>query len=592
MSAPGDYCALVSNATVPRPRSRRGEVILIGSLVCAWLLPWLLLTGAAAVSGGHPDVSPLDFINPLRITTTYKADGNTIVWWHLVGARQPAHVGVFVAFIVVAVVLGAAAVVGGLVAWAGGIPGVGATRLLVPNRLPRTSRWATWRDLRPLQVRRPGSGSMVLGRRGRHLIATEPETSVLVIGPTRSGKTSGLVVPNLLQWAGPAIVTSTKSELVDLTLGHRQDVGPVSVYDPTGEIGDRHPTVSWSPLTGCETLDVAWTVAAWLCAGLQQGGSRGDNDWAHWAESGKLLIAPLLFAAASHGQSIVAVRNWIHGFDVETPLALLQDLSTTQADSDSDAERAIGMLTSIDQRPEKERGTVFSTVMRIFSVFNERPVAASAMTSHFDPHSFLRDRGTLYLCTPRQSPERVASLFVGILMTVVTCAYGLASAQPRGRLHPELGLFLDELANVVPIEELPALASQGAGRGVLLMSIVQDFSQLRARYGVDRANSILNNHGCKMVLPGISDPETTEVIAKLVGRSNVTDVQVSHNEGRSSRSYSLRQDQMATPDALRQLPDGTGIVLYRGKPPTIVRLRPWYLDRGLSDMVRHPQKES
>ncbi|MBJ7608455.1 MAG: hypothetical protein JF887_03355 [Candidatus Dormibacteraeota bacterium] len=47
-----------------------------------------------------------------------------------------------------------------------------------------------------------------------------------------------------------------------------------------------------------------------------------------------------------------------------------------------------------------------------------------------------------------------------------------------------------------------------------------------------------------------------------------------------------------TPDPLRQLPDGTGIVLYRGKPPTIVRLRPWYLDRGLSDMVRRPQKES
>jgi type IV secretory pathway TraG/TraD family ATPase VirD4 len=91
-----------------------------------------------------------------------------------------------------------------------------------------------------------------------------------------------------------------------------------------------------------------------------------------------------------------------------------------------------------------------------------------------------------------------------------------------------------------------------------------------------------------MVLPGISDPETTEVVARLVGRSDVTDVQVSHNDGRSSRSYSLRQDQMATPDALRQLQEGTGIVLYRGKPPTIVRLRPWYADRRLSELVTRP----
>ena len=108
----------------------------------------------------------------------------------------------------------------------------------------------------------------------------------------------------------------------------------------------------------------------------------------------------------------------------------------------------------------------------------------------------------------------------------------------------------------------------------------------RVRYGADRANSILNNHGCKMVLPGVSDPETNEVIAKLIGRAEYTDVQLSHNDGKASRSYSLRREQMASPDALRQLPEGTGVVLYRGKPPTIVRLRPWYAERTLTDLVR------
>ncbi|GAC1569479.1 MAG: hypothetical protein NVS3B18_00420 [Candidatus Dormibacteria bacterium] len=548
-------------------------------------MPWLLLTGAAIVSGGHPVVSPLDFINPVRLVTLYHADGNAIVWWHLVGAVQPAHVWMFIGFIVVAVASMVAGVVGILLTWAGGVPGIGASRLLVPGRLQRTSRWATWRDLRTLQVRRARPGSLVLGRRGPHLIATEAETSVLVIGPTRSGKTSGLVVPNLLEWHGPAVVTSTKSELVDLTAAHRRSIGPVFVYDPTGEIPERVDTVSWSPLAGCEILDVAWMVATWLCAGLQQGGGRGDNDWAQWAESGKLLIAPLLFTAAACDRTLVDVRDWIPGFDLDTPTALLIELSAAHPAHDADPQRAIAMLSSVDQRPEKERGTVFSTVMRIFSVFNERAVAASAMTSRFDPLRFLRENGTLYLCTPRQSPERVASLFVGILMTVVTRAYGVAARQPRGRLHPELGLFLDELANVVPIEELPALASQGAGRGIVLMSIIQDFSQLRARYGADRANSILNNHGCKMVLPGISDPETTEIVARLVGRGEYTDVQVSHNDGRASRSYTLRRDQMASPDALRQLQEGTGVVLYRGKPPTIVRLRSWYADRTLRDLV-------
>jgi type IV secretory pathway TraG/TraD family ATPase VirD4 len=224
--------------------------------------------------------------------------------------------------------------------------------------------------------------------------------------------------------------------------------------------------------------------------------------------------------------------------------------------------------------------------MRIFSPLNEKPVAESAMTSRFNPEEFIKRKGTLYLCTPRQAPERIASLFVGILMTVVTKAYGMANHMPRGRLEPELGLFLDELANVIPIEDLPSLASQGAGRGVMLMSIVQDFSQLRNRYGADKANSILNNHPAKIVLPGISDPETTEIVAKMVGKGEYTDVQISNNDGKTNRSYSLRQDQMASPDALRQLQEGTGILLYKGKPPTIVRLRPWFADRRFKELAR------
>lgn len=180
------------------------------------------------------------------------------------------------------------------------------------------------------------------------MIATEPETSVLVIGPTRSGKTSGLVVPNVLDWQGPAIVTSTKAELVDLTSAHRSRSGPVYVYDPTGDSPGRRPSTTWSPLAGCGTLDASWRAAAWLCAGLQQGGGRGDNDWAHWAESGKLLIAPLLFVAAATGRTIVDVGRWIGSFDLEEPASLLVRLGGDPRFSE-DAQRrwtCCGRLTS------------------------------------------------------------------------------------------------------------------------------------------------------------------------------------------------------------------------------------------------------
>jgi type IV secretion system protein VirD4 len=557
----------------------------VGLVVALWLGAWMLLTTSTWLAGGGPSASPLGFIDPNSLVRRLRMEGVAVRWWDLVDPTSSVSALRFWSSL---------ALTGGA---AGGC-GIGAWWLLPGgsrgrprrSRVVRSAHWARRADLRALRARKGRTGVFLVGARRRRMLTTQPETSVLVIGPTRSGKTSGLVIPNLFDWDGPAIATSTKSELVELTAGYRQSMGPVHVYDPTGEIGGRFRTVTWSPITGCDDLDRAWTVASWLCAALQQGGGRGDNDWAHWAESGKLLIAPLLYVAAVTGHTIVDVRTWIHGFDIATPISLLEELLLDPATvGDADPIRAMSMLASVDQRPERERGTVFSTVMRIFNVFTERAVAESAMSSRFEPEAFLHGRGTLYLCTPRQTPERVASLFVGILMTVVSTAYALSDANPQRRHNSCLGLFLDELANVVPIEDLPALASQGAGRGVMLMSIVQDLSQLRGRYGTDRANTILNNHGCKIILPGISDPETSDVLGRLIGRTEYTDQQVSLGaDGRISRSYSTRHEALATPDTLRQLRAGSGIVIHRDSPPALVNLPFWFQKPRYRRLARIP----
>ena len=41
--------------------------------------------------------------------------------------------------------------------------------------------------------------------------------SVLVLGPPRSGKTSGLLIPNVLSAEGAVVTTSTKPDVLDAT---------------------------------------------------------------------------------------------------------------------------------------------------------------------------------------------------------------------------------------------------------------------------------------------------------------------------------------------------------------------------------------
>src|SRR3546814_18323342 len=104
-------------------------------------------------------------------------------------------------------------------------------------------------------MRRPGQARIVVGRGGsrldRALVAAEERHSVLVIGTTQSGKTSGLAVPAILDWPGPVVATSTKGDLVDDTAGWRAHQGRVQIFDPADVTA--YPGSSWTTMANSTT---------------------------------------------------------------------------------------------------------------------------------------------------------------------------------------------------------------------------------------------------------------------------------------------------------------------------------------------------
>lgn len=166
---------------------------------------------------------------------------------------------------------------------------------------------AAARHLRKLVISRPTGARITLGRAGAKLLAAEEQASLAVIGPSGYGKSSAFAVPNLLEWDGPVICTSVKSDLAATTLAHRSEVGTAWVFDPTGCTG--LPQSTWTPLAGCGNWSDALRTAAWLAEASQA--TAGVTDADYWYTQGRSALAPHLFAAAVGGATMRDVQRWI-----------------------------------------------------------------------------------------------------------------------------------------------------------------------------------------------------------------------------------------------------------------------------------------
>ena len=57
-------------------------------------------------------------------------------------------------------------------------------------------------------------------------------------------------------------------------------------------------------------------------------------------------------------------------------------------------------------------------------------------------------------------------------------------------MDPPCGLFLDEVANIGPLPQLPALMSFAGGTGIFLVAVLQSMAQARNRWGRDAAEML------------------------------------------------------------------------------------------------------
>jgi type IV secretion system protein VirD4 len=422
-------------------------------------------------------------------------------------------------------------------------------------------------------------GGAFLGAQGDRFVFAEREHAVLVLGAPRSGKTSGVVIPAILASPGAVVSTSTKPDVQAATRRVRKTLGDVWIFDPTGETQGTADarTLQWSPVAAAKSWDEALHTARAMALAAPTLG-RGTSHEQHWTERAAALLAPLLYAASRDRQGIDQVLNWVLRHNTQDPGKILNKHG---------ADVACAVLLGIEETEDRERSSIFSAAAGVLALYNTDAARAAAAAPNFNPDEFAASNDTIYITAPAHRQALCAPLVVGLLEQIRHATYR------RDAEHPEatpVFFCLDEVANIAPIHDLPALVSEAGGQGLHVMACLQDLSQARTRWGDHAADGFLTLFQTKLVLPGISDPRTLEALSVVLGEidrpmptttTGVSETRTfawmapptttrSHSVG-----YSTVRQRRVPPGEIAAIPKGNGMLI-TGPNRQRLRLMPFH----------------
>jgi type IV secretion system protein VirD4 len=440
----------------------------------------------------------------------------------------------------------------------------------------RWGRWASFRESgrsrQSLSIAarlRSATHSVFLGRAHRgHGIRVAVQEHLALIGPPRSGK-SGLLSALIMRHDGAVVSTSSKPDMFGLTSGLRSRRGPVYVFNPQG-IGNVAGNVRWNPIEGCDDPSVAIRRAAAFAGAVSTGNAENGDFFAGQAAS---HLRAMFSAGAIAESDMRLVAHWILDTGVSDPVGILTEFGFEEWG------RSLAKLDS----PASKTDATIRMIMREAVGYTVDPRLSAATTpgvaGNFDVDEFLLSGGTLYMVARSEKDSPLAPLFAALAAEIQHRATMLGSQMPGGRLDPPLFMALDEVTQICPVP-LPQWLADSGGQGVQIASAFHGTAQLIERWGLSGGQTVLDTSGVKVIYPGITEYKTLEGFAALCGTH-------AHQERSNRDSKGERHENVVTPEMIRRLPPGFGLLIRGGNAPVIAKLARGWKVREYRRAKRH-----
>src|SRR6266851_8455724 len=425
---------------------------------------------------------------------------------------------------------------------------------LAPSHYGR-ARWAKGR-LKLWWMGLAAKHGMVLGRIGGRLLISSKILSVLILAPSRTGKTRGTIIPTVLAYRGSVIVHDPKGEVFDASAGHRTKLGRVLRL----EWSSPARSVCWNPLSAGNLPGERGgrgNAVDRLCVVAIPGDPKS-----FWISSPRLALAAitlfLVYEAERKGgpeATFSSVLSWLGkamsdaaNADAEDPVAMQLERAAGVAEIEGYPERISTGLRLVAQMNYRTRADVLGTINSALGIFLNESVAAVTARSDFTLKE-LRGAGgkpaSLYIVVPQNDMAAFAPV-TGMLIEMASME--LLSKRPA-KGESSILFVLDEARFLPPLDAISDGPSIGAGYLVHYLICAQDYGQLRMVYGRDKTDNIVTNTAFKIVLAQ-NHVETAEFVSRTIGNTT------------RRRHTSGRQWSISSPTAVRS----TSSQQYEGAP--------------------------
>lgn len=409
-------------------------------------------------------------------------------------------------------------------------------------------------------------GKILVGQWQGRLLGRDDDRHAVTVAGSRAGKSSTVLIPNLLRYPGSALVLDPKGELARATAALRIRMGQtVHILDPFGETGA--PSASHNPFDelGQGKKEHVAADAAQLADSL----IISNNKDPHWTDSAKNLVRGLtlhLLSTTADIPSIREVRRRLNGTPTELD-TLFTAMTGSSAFDGVVANIGASFLGKLEAGGRELQG-ILSTAQEQTAPLDD--IVRITERSDFRLRELSSGRMTIYLVLPGM---RMGTHYRWLRLVIQQALAAMErSPVPRGELP--VWFVLEEFPSLGHMRSIETAAGLMAGFGVKLWSVLQDLTQLQTHYPKSW-ETFLGNAGVIQAF-GNADVTTTEHLAKLLGSTQVIERQAVRLSGQAMSSGDpgvrehLRSVRLLDPNEITQFfsrESNRQLVLVPGRPP-------------------------